>query len=278
MKSERLGGKIAFITGAARGQGRSHALRLAEEGASIIATDLCEQVPSVRYPMSTPEDLAETVRAVETAGGTIVATRADVRDPDGIAAALAAGIEALGGLDIVVANAGICDFSEDDGDIAPDAWRTMIDINLTGVWNTIRPSLTALRARGGGSIVITSSVLGLKGLNNMAHYAASKHGLVGLMRSLAAQLGPDGIRVNTVHPTNVDTPMLQNDAIHGLFLPGVDHPTLEDFAEITREAVVLPIPWVESIDISNAVVFLASDEARYITGVTLPVDAGALVK
>jgi len=275
---QRLDGKVAFITGAARGQGRSHAVRMAEEGARIIATDLCDQVPTVRYPMSTPQDLDETVRLVEGAGGQILASQADVRDPEAMAGALARGIDAFGGLDIVVANAGICDFSAPDGEISIEAWNAMIDINLTGVWNTVRPALPALRARGGGSIIITSSVLGLKGLDNMAHYVAAKHGVVGLMRSLAVQLGPANIRVNTIHPTNVDTPMLQNDAIHKLFLPDLETPGLDDFAKVTREAVVLPIPWVESVDISNAVVFLASEEARYITGVTLPVDAGALVK
>jgi len=275
---QRLTGKVAFITGAARGQGRSHAILLAQEGARIIATDLCEQVPGVPYPMSTPADLDETVRAVEAIGGQIVTTRADVRDPEAMADALAAGTTMFGGVDIVVANAGICDFSAADGDISPEAWRTMIDINLTGVWNTVRPALPALRARGGGSIIMTSSVLGLKGLDNMAHYVAAKHGVVGLMRSLAVQLGPANIRVNTIHPTNVDTPMLQNDAIHGLFLPDIDAPSRDDFAKVTTDAVVLPIPWVESIDISNAVLFLASNEARYITGVALPVDAGALVK
>jgi SDR family mycofactocin-dependent oxidoreductase len=274
----RLSGKVAFITGAARGQGRSHAVRLAEEGADIIATDLCDQVASVRYAMSTAADLTETVEAVEAVGGKIVTAQADVRDAAAMAAALAAGTDVFGGVDVVVANAGICDFSGAGGDISPEAWRDMIDINLLGVWNTIRPTLPSLRARGGGSVIIISSVLGLRGLGNMAHYAASKHGVVGLMRSLALQLGPANIRVNTIHSTNVNTPMLQNEAIHGLFVPDLENPGLDDFAKVARDAVVLPIPWVESVDISNAVVFLASEDARYITGVTLPVDAGALIK
>ena len=271
----RLNGKVAFITGAARGQGRSHAVRLAEEGADIIAVDLCSQIESVQYPMATPEDLAETVKAVEKTGRKIVAKQADVRDGDSISEALAAGVDVLGGVDIVLANAGIFDFSTaGDGYISPEAWRDVIDVNLTGVWNSITPAVPHLRARGGGSIVITSSVLGLKGMNNMAHYAASKHGVVGLMRSLAIELAPHHIRVNTVHPTTVNTPMVQNDPTYRLFSPELENPGPDDYAKVAGLLNLLPIPWVEAIDISNAVAFLASDEARYITGITLPVDAG----
>lgn len=271
----RLSGKVAFITGAARGQGRSHAIRLAEEGADIIAVDLCSQINSVEYPMSTPADLEETVRAVEQLDRRIVASEADVRDAAAVAAALEKGIAELGGVDIVLANAGIFEFSmSGDGSITAEAWKDVIDVNLTGAWNSIMPAVPSMRARGGGAVIITSSVLGLKGMNNMAHYAASKHGVVGLMRSLAIELAPHFIRVNTVHPTTVDTPMVQNEATYRLFRPELDNPGRDDYAAVAGDLNLLPVPWVEATDISNAIVFLASDEGRYITGVTLPVDAG----
>jgi (+)-trans-carveol dehydrogenase len=274
----RVQGKVAFITGAARGQGRSHALRLAAEGADIIAVDLCSQVMSVPYPMSTPEDLAETVRQVEALDRRIVEAEADVRDYDQMKQVLDDGVARLGRLDIVSANAGVCSYAPSEL-LEEQVWQDMIDINLTGVWHTCKAAIPHLVAGGrGGSMILTSSTAGLKGLANVAHYTASKHGVVGLMRTLANELAPHSIRVNTVHPTSVDTGMIQNDPIYRLFRPDLDQPTIDDVRDAFQSLNALPIPWVDPVDISNAVLFLASDEARYITGVTLPIDAGWVVK
>jgi SDR family mycofactocin-dependent oxidoreductase len=271
----RLDNKVAFVTGAARGQGRSHAVRLAEEGADIVAVDICEQIASVPYPMSTDADLAETVRLVEDQDRRIVATKADVRDVAGLKSALDAAVADLGRLDIVVANAGISGFAPAT-DLSPQEWDDVIGVNQTGVWNTCQVSLPHLMAHGdGGSIVITSSAAGLHAFANLAHYASSKHGVVGLMRVLAVELGPHKIRVNSIHPTQVNTPMLMNDQIYPLFCPDVENPGADDLAPVSQAMHTLPVPWVEPVDISNAIVFLTSDEGRYITGVPLPVDAGA---
>ena len=275
----RVEGKVAFITGAARGQGRSHAIRLAEEGADIIAVDLCDQVGTVPYPMATPEDLAQTVKAVEALDRRIVATQADVRDFAALKGALDAGVAELGRLDIVSANAGIASTDSSTSDIGEQSWADMIDINLTGVWHTTKAAVPHLIAGGnGGSIVLTSSAAGLMAYPGIGHYVAAKHGVVGLMRTLALELAPHFIRVNSIHPTQVDTDMIQNETIYRLFAPDDPHPTREAFAPVSQEMNALPIPWVEPRDISNALLFLASDEARYITGVALPVDAGAVIK
>ncbi|MER7975270.1 mycofactocin-coupled SDR family oxidoreductase [Agromyces sp. NPDC004153] len=274
----RVEGKVAFITGAARGQGRSHAVRLAQEGADIIAIDVCEAVPTNNIPPATEEDLADTVRQVEALDRRIVASKADVRDYDALKAAVDAGVAELGRLDIVAANAGIAGTPAQAADIPDDHWTTMIDINLSGVWHTAKATIPHLRASGGGSIIITSSDAGLFAYPNMSHYVSAKHGLVGLMRTLALELAPDMIRVNSVHPTTVATDMVLNDSIYRLFRPDLENPTQEDFANAAVAMNALPIPWVEAVDISNAVLFLASDESRYVTGVPLPVDAGALVK
>jgi SDR family mycofactocin-dependent oxidoreductase len=277
----RVEGKVAFITGAARGQGRSHALRLAEEGADIIAVDIAEDIASVRrfYPGATEADLAETVKEVEALDRRIVATKADVRDYAALKTALDEGVAQLGHLDIVSANAGIFIFGEQTHLVSEGDWQDVIDINLTGVWHTAKAAVPHLIEQGtGGSIIITSSAAGLKGTPNVAQYTASKHAVVGLMRTLALELAPHMIRVNSVHPTGVDTIMIQNDATRKLFLPGVADPTREQAAEAFQATNVLPVPWVEPRDISNAVLWLASDEARYVTGVTLPVDAGYTIR
>jgi SDR family mycofactocin-dependent oxidoreductase len=274
----RVAQKIALITGAGRGQGRAHAIRLAEEGASIIAFDICAPVASVSYDMSTPEDLEETCALVRAAGGRIHAAQVDVRDFDLLARELAAGIDALGGLDIVVANAGIASYAAGH-EISEAAWQEMIDINLTGTWHTIKAAVPHLVAgRRGGSIVLTSSAAGLQGTPNLAHYVAAKHGVTGLMRSFANELAPHWIRVNSVNPTQVDTPMIMNDEIFRMFRPDLAAPGRDDIVEVSTATNALPVPWVESSDVANAVLFLASDEARYITGVALPVDAGILAK
>jgi SDR family mycofactocin-dependent oxidoreductase len=274
----RVEGKVAFITGAARGQGRSHAVRLAEEGADIIAVDIEDQVDSVPYPMSTPEDMAQTVKEVEALDRRIVATKADVRDYDALKKAVDDGVAELGHLDIVSANAGIAP-SGPAAELSETSWQDVIDINLTGVWHTCKAVIPHLVEQGtGGSIILTSSTAGLAGFQNLAHYTSAKHGVVGLMRTLALELAPNFIRVNTVNPTSVNTPMVQNDAMYHLFRPDLEHPTVDDTMEAFTAMNALAIPWVEALDISNAVLFLASDEARYITGVTLPVDAGFLLK
>lgn len=274
----RVEGKVAFITGAARSQGRSHAVRLAQEGADVIAVDIAGPVPSIRmYPPATEADLAETVRQVEALDRRIVATRADVRDVGALRAAVDDGVAQLGRLDIVLANAGVFEL-QPSLELEDDAWQEMIDINLTGVWNTCRVALPHLIESGGGSIVLTSSTAGLKGTPNTIHYTAAKHGVVGIMRTLANEFAQHSIRVNSVHPTGVDTVMIQNEKTWGLFAPDDPAPSREKAEPIFQSTNALPVPWVEPVDISNAILFLVSDEARYITGVTLPVDAGYTVK
>jgi SDR family mycofactocin-dependent oxidoreductase len=265
----RVDGKVAFVTGAARGQGRSHAVRLAQEGADIIAVDLCGPVPGVQYPAATPEDLAQTVKEVEGLDRRIVATRADVRDRAAMAAALDDGVAQLGRLDVVVANAGICVFGPWD-EMTPEIWQTTIDVNLTGVWNTVHLAAPHLIAGGrGGSIVLTSSTAGLKGQPFLTPYVAAKHGVVGLMRAFAHELAEHHIRVNSVHPTGVDTPMGAGDGAERLNALLEAHPRL---AGMFTNA--LPVDITQPVDISNAVLFLASDEARYVTALTMTVDAG----
>ncbi|NLP85130.1 mycofactocin-coupled SDR family oxidoreductase [Microbacterium sp. CFH 90308] len=275
----RVEGKVAFITGAARGQGRSHAVRLAQEGADIIAIDICEAIPENPYDPATQEDLAETVRQVEALDRRIVAEKADVRDFAQLKAVVDHGVAELGRLDIVSANAGISGSPNKSEDIPDDEWTNMLDINLSGVWRTVKAAIPHLRAGGrGGSIVLTSSDAGLFAYENIAHYVSAKHGVVGLMRTLALELAPDMIRVNSIHPTTVDTDMVQNEQIYRLFRPDLEHPTKQDFADAATQMNAVPIPWVEAVDISNALLWLASDEARFVTGVALPVDAGAAVK
>ncbi|WP_299950752.1 mycofactocin-coupled SDR family oxidoreductase [uncultured Modestobacter sp.] len=276
--SGRVEGKVAFITGAARSQGRSHAVRLAQEGADIIAVDLAGPVESIQmYPPATEDDLAETVRQVEALDRRIVATKADVRDSGVLKAAVDEGVAQLGRLDIVLANAGVFEI-QPALELTDDAWREMIDINLTGVWNTCKAALPHLIDSGGGAMVLTSSTAGLKGTPNTIHYTAAKHGVVGIMRTLANEFAQHSIRVNTVHPTGVDTVMIQNPKTWGLFNPEDPSPSREAAAPVFQSTNALPVPWVEPVDISNAILFLVSDEARYITGVTLPVDAGYTVK
>ncbi|MDR7083217.1 SDR family mycofactocin-dependent oxidoreductase [Arthrobacter ginsengisoli] len=275
----RLDGKVAFITGAARGQGRSHAIRLAEEGADIIAIDVMEPIDGAPYKGATEEDLARTVEAVEALDRRIIATKADVRNFGQLKDAVDDGVAQLGRLDIVVANAGIFTSPDTAENISEEIFLDTIDINLTGVWRTAKAAIPHLKAGGrGGSIIITSSTAGLQGGPNFAHYVASKHGVVGLMRTLALELAPEMIRVNSIHPTCVETDMILNQGLYDLFRPDLEHPTKEDFATAALTINALPVPWVQPVDISNAVLFLASDEARYVTGVTLPVDAGATTK
>ncbi len=266
----RVAGRVAFITGAARGQGRSHAIRLAEEGADVIAVDICHDYGTVPYAMATEADLAQTVKAVEALDRRIVATQADVRDAAALKAAVDDGVAQLGRLDIVSANAGICTVQPWD-EVSPAVWQDTLDTNLTGVWNTMVVSVPHLIAAGGGSIICTSSTAGIKGLPYLAPYVAAKHGVVGIARTMANELASHKIRVNTVHPTGVDTPM--GTGLGGLeALIGRD-PNLGPIYMNT-----LPVETVEPRDISNAVLFLASDEARYVTGLEFTVDAGNTIR
>jgi SDR family mycofactocin-dependent oxidoreductase len=270
----KLEGKVAFITGAARGQGRSHAIRLAQEGADIIAVDLCGQIDSVPYPMSTPDDLAETVSNIEALDRRIVAVQGDTRDLDALVAAAEKGVAELGPIDIILANAGIAP----QGTKTPDAqaFRDVVEVNLFGVYNTVIAAVPSMIEKGqGGAIVLTSSTQGLSGAGGdgtgaTSGYAAAKHGVVGLMRTFANWLAPQSIRVNTVHPTGVNTPMVVNDAMQAFLNANPDMgAALQN---------LLPVELVQPIDISNAIAWLVSDDARFVTGVTLPVDAGFLAK
>lgn len=276
----RVEGKVAFVTGAARGQGRSHAVRLAQEGADIIAVDVCKPiVKNTTIPASTPEDLAETADLVKGLNRRIVTAEVDVREYDALKAAVDSGVEQLGRLDIIVANAGIGNGGDTLDKTSEYDWQEMIDVNLSSVWKSVKAGVPHILAGGrGGSIILTSSVGGIKAYPHCGSYVAAKHGVVGIMRSFAVELGQHMIRVNSVHPTHVATPMLHNEGTFKMFRPDLENPGPDDMAPICQMFHTLPIPWVEPQDISNAVLFLASDEARYITGVTLPVDAGGCLK
>lgn len=272
----RVEGKVAFVTGAARGQGRAHALRLAEEGADIIAVDACESAETVPYPLATDADLAETVKQVEELDRRVVSRKADVRDLGALEEVVREGVAELGRLDIVCANAGILGVGP-CWELTEHQWQEMIDVNLTGVWKSVKASVPAMIAAGnGGSVILTASIAGLQAFGFLGHYTAAKHGVVGLMRTLAVELAPYGIRCNTVNPTTVDTDMIQNPAVRELFLGGKKDATRDEAEQGFTMLNGLRVPWVQPVDISNAVLWLASDEARYVTGTTQVVDAGAL--
>jgi (+)-trans-carveol dehydrogenase len=276
----RVEGKVAFISGAARGQGRAHAVRLAQEGADIIAIDICKKIDTVDViAASTPEDLAETADLVKGHNRRIFTAEVDVRDYDALKAALDTGVEQLGRLDIIVANAGIGNGGQTLDKTSEADWTAMIDINLSGVWKTVKAGVPHILEGGrGGSIILTSSVGGLKAYPHCGHYVAAKHGVVGLMRTFAVELGAQNVRVNSVHPTNVNTPLFMNDDTMKLFRPDLENPGPDDMKVVGQLMHTLPIGWVEPEDIANAVLFLASDESRYITGVTLPIDGGSCLK
>jgi len=274
----KLSGKVALITGAARGQGRSHAVRLAEDGADIVAVDIVASIPTACYPPPLPADLQLTAKLAEGEGARVLAVEADVRDQAALDETVARALAAFGRIDIVVANAGT--FSHAPAwELSDDQWQDVVDVNLTGVWRTIKACVPSMIALGrGGAVVLTSSVTGLHGYANIASYAAAKHGVNGLMRTLANELGPHGIRVNSVCPGLINTDMMMNDEIYALFRPDVANPTLEDAREAFRAKQLLPMDWLEPRDVSNAIAFLVSEEARAITGVALPVDGGQLAR
>jgi (+)-trans-carveol dehydrogenase len=269
-----LDGKVALVTGAGRGQGRSHALRLAAEGAAIIAVDICEQVNSVKYPLATKDDLESTVEMITQAGGSALAFQADVRDQESLDLSLAEGVDVFGRLDVVCANAGIFSLGR-LWELSDDTWQDMIDINLTGVWRTLRTSVPKMIEAGhGGSIIITASVAGLKGVPNLSHYAATKHAVVGITKSLAREVGEYNIRVNAVCPGTVGTDMILNDQFYRLFRPDLPSPSADDAAKVLEQHHPLPVAFLDPGEISDAIVFLASDAAKRITGAVLPVDGG----
>jgi SDR family mycofactocin-dependent oxidoreductase len=278
----RVQGKVAFITGAGRGQGRSHAVRLAEEGADIIAVDRCEDFATVGYPMATPEDLEETAHFVEKTGQRIVTAKVDVADGAGLKSALEAGIAELGRLDIVVTAAGIAGMK---GSADLPAWIDVMNTNLIGTINAIHAALPHLS--DGASIIATGSTAALMDVAKNdnpgsdpggAAYLHSKRLLSQYVHNLAAELAPRGIRANVVHPTNTNTPMLQSAPMYKSFRPDLDDPTQADAEPVFYVQQAMKIPWVEPEDISNMVLFLASDEARYITGTQQRVDAGGYLK
>jgi SDR family mycofactocin-dependent oxidoreductase len=270
MPARRFIGKVALVTGAARGQGRAVALRLAEEGADVVVIDACRDFASIAYPGATPEDLADTAATIEKHGRRVVSVQADVRDLEAMGAAVAKGLAQLGRLDVVVANAGICSAGM-SWELSLEQWRETIDVNLTGAFVTAKVTVPELIKQGsGGSIVFTSSVAGLRGLPFLAHYAASKHGVVGLCRSMANELGQFNIRVNSIHPHGVNTGMQVSDLA----------PYFEQYATTLAPLFMqtLPDPMSEPDDIAAAVAWLASDEARHVTGIQLPIDLGVLTR
>jgi SDR family mycofactocin-dependent oxidoreductase len=269
-----LAGQVAFVTGAARGQGRSHALALAREGASIIAVDACAPIATVPYPLATKEDLQETADRVAALGVQVIHGVVDVRDLSGLETFASDAVGALGRLDVVCANAGISTPSP-TLTMSEETWQTTIDVNLTGAWKTCRATVPHIIAGGrGGAVIITSSSATSMISGNIAHYTASKHGLIGFMRVLAKELAPHRIRVNTLHPTGVRTPMIFNEPMYRLFRPDLEDPGQEDFESAARSHHALGVSSVEPEDVSAAVIYLASASGRYVTGTTLMLDAG----
>ncbi|KLL95732.1 3-ketoacyl-ACP reductase [Rhodococcus sp. IITR03] len=275
-----VAGKVALVTGAARGQGRSHAIELARAGADILALDVGHDLPELGlgYPMGSAKELAETARQVEELDRRVLTAEVDVRDYAALAEFVDRGVTEFGRLDIVAANAGIAANATPAHELTEEQWEQMLAINLTGVWKTCKAAVPHVIAAGnGGSIILTSSVLALRVAQGVAAYSAAKHGVVGLMKTLAAELAQYSIRVNSVLPTQVDTPMIMNDETFKLFRPDLENPTRDDFMVASQSTHALPVPVADSLDISKALLFLASDDARLITGVPLPVDAGSLV-
>jgi SDR family mycofactocin-dependent oxidoreductase len=274
-----LEGQVAVVTGAARGMGRSHAVELAREGAHVVALDICGQVATVRYPMATPDDLSETGRLVEKFGVTAITAQVDVRDGVAVRQAIDVAVQQLGRLDVIVCNAGISSHAG-AADLTDDMWDDVIDINLSGAFRSARAAIPHLRANGGGAIIFIGSVASLKGMTGAAHYVAAKHGIVGLTKALANELAAENIRVNAVLPTTTDTDMVHNEFMYAAYRPDLPAGAIgrDDVASMFLTINNLQVPWIDAIDVSNAVVWLASDRARYITGVSLPVDTGAVIK
>lgn len=269
----RFDGKTVLITGGARGQGRSHALAFAREGADIVVTDIAKQVDTVPYTMSSEADLKETVAQVEALDQRCLAIQADARDTAAVNGAVAQAVDQFGKIDVLLVNHGLLSLST-VADMSDEVWDDVISSDLTGVFKSVRAVIPHMVAQKSGRIVATASMAGRTGLPTVAHYCAAKWGVIGFVKSVAREVAADGVTVNCVCPTNVDTDMIHNPAFYALFAPGVDNPTREDVIPGFQSLNAVPVPWIESIDISNAMMFLASDEARYITGEALHVSAG----
>ncbi|HVX20307.1 MAG TPA: mycofactocin-coupled SDR family oxidoreductase [Acidimicrobiales bacterium] len=271
----RLAGRTAWVTGAARGQGRAHALALAAEGADVVVSDIgTGRVPTLQYALPDPAELDETVRLVRELGRRCVGVPADVRDSEQVDRAVATAVDELGHLDVVVANAGICGFG-DFWEITDEMWDDMIAVDLTGAFKTMRAAAPHMIDRGYGRIVVVSSMAGRRGSPHLAHYSAAKWGVIGLVKTLALEVARHGVTVNAVCPATVDTPMVHNDAFYGLFAPDIANPTREQVEPRYARLNPLPVPWMDPSDVSQAVVFLASDEARYVSGTTMEVSCGS---
>ncbi|HEY1966936.1 MAG TPA: mycofactocin-coupled SDR family oxidoreductase, partial [Pseudonocardia sp.] len=265
--------------GGARGQGRSHAVRLAQEGADIVVLDACRPIGTAKYPMPTPDDLRQTAKQIEALDRRVLAREVDIRDQDGLDRAVAEAIDQFGGIDIVCANAAIVSIGR-SWEITDEQWLAGLDVNLTGTWRTVKAVIPSMIERDlGGSIILTASVAGTEGMQMLGSYVAAKHGVMGLMKTMANELGPYRIRVNAVQPGVINTPIVsEHPDLLRLFRPDLDRPTMEDGRDGFASLAALPVPWLEPVDVSNAVLWLASDEARYVTGITVPVDAGAINK
>lgn len=275
----KLTGQVAFVTGAARGQGRAHAVTLAAEGADIIAVDRCADVETARYPMAGEADLAETVALVEATGRRIHAVVADTRDLDALQAAVDAGVERFGRLDIAIANAGIAAAPTMSWELSPEAFREMMDINVTGVWQTTKVAIPHILAGNrGGSVILVSSMAGLRGVPGIVHYASAKHAVAGMAKSIANEVGWANIRVNSIHPGNVRTTMIDNEPMVRGFRPDLADPVLEDTAEVMARLNLLPLPWLDAQAVADAVLYLVSDAGRGITGASMPIDLGTSAK
>lgn len=275
----RLDGKVAFITGAARGQGRAHARKLAGEGADIIANDIAGPIDTVSYPPATEAELEETADEVRALGRRALTFAADTRDFEALKGGLDKAVAELGRLDVLVANAGILNAVAMSWELDEHSWRTMIDVNLTGTWHATKAAVPHLIDQGpGGSVILISSTAGLRGIPGIAHYDAAKHGVLGLSRALANELAPHRIRVNSVHPTNVHTPMIDNPSSARIYRPDLDNPTFEDAQQMLAHINMWDVPYIEVDDVAEAVLWLASDASRYVTGIALPVDLGMTTK
>lgn len=276
---DRFAGRVAFISGVARGQGRQFAVDLAREGADIIGFDICEDIPGASTAMATEADLEETRTLVEATGRRMVAERADARDYAAVEAVLAKGMAEFGRVDVVVANAGICCGAGPFWEISLQQWKDTVDTDLTGVWHTVRAATPALIEGGrGGAIIMITSAGATKGFQNITHYVAAKTALVGMLKPMAAELGPHFIRVNALSPTNVNTAIYMTETNKRLFLPDNPAPTDEEYEMASRPQHVIPIGWMEPRDTSAALRFLASDDARYVTGLEMRVDAGVVLR
>jgi SDR family mycofactocin-dependent oxidoreductase len=269
----RFDGRVVLITGGARGQGRSHALAFAERGADVAILDACDGIPTVPYGLATPGELEQTRKDVESLGRQCVAIQADVRDAQAMADAVARVRADLGGLDVLIANAGVASYHR-VGVMPPEAWRTVIDINLTGVFNAVHAAVPVMTERGYGRIIATTSTMGRMGSPNASHYSASKWGVIGFIKSVALEVASQGVTANAVAPVAVNTPLIQNDEVYRLFCPDLENPTWEDAKPRFAALTPIGVPHVECMDVSHAMLFLASDEARYITGAVLDVTAG----